>query len=82
MPRATPAPPRSGSRSRAPGVDAPDGRVVVTVAGRNTLAMLYDGYVRVWVNKLEPGLRRVTVRYQGTDVIDQSSWTGTVRVIR
>ena len=69
-------------RLAAPGVDAPDGRVVVTVAGRNTLAMLYDGYVRVWANKLEPGLRRVTVRYQGTDVIDQSSWTGTVRVTR
>ncbi len=66
----------------APGVDAPDGRVVVTVAGRDTLATLYDGYVRIWVKKLEPGLRRVTVRYRGTDVIDQSSWTGTVRVVR
>lgn len=67
---------------RARGVDAPDGRVTITVATRQVRGVVRDGFLRAFVRNVPPGLRRVVVDYAGTDVLTPARWTGTVRIAR
>lgn len=69
-------------RVTAPGVDTPEGRVVVRLAGRRVRGELVNGRLRTVVRRLDPGRYRVRVRYQGTDVVRAKRATGRVRVPR
>lgn len=66
----------------APGLEAVDGQVVVTVAKETRTVRLVDGRARVVVDDLEPGRRTVWVRYDGTSTIGAARARTTVRVYR
>ncbi|WP_169834697.1 CHAP domain-containing protein [Nocardioides dokdonensis] len=53
----------------APGVDVPEGPVRVRVGDREVVGELSEGTVRLRVTKLSPGMQRVRVLYEGTEVV-------------
>lgn len=66
----------------APGVKAPGGPVTVRIGRHRASGRLADGQLRVVIGDLGPGVRKVRVRYGGTDVVLPEQVVTTVRVPR
>ena len=67
-------------RVRAPGVSRPDGAVSVSVGGRAVEVQLVRGRARAVVRGVRPGVKKVVVRYAGTDVVRPAVARSSVRV--
>ncbi|NYJ00458.1 surface antigen [Nocardioides thalensis] len=69
-------------RVTAPGLEAVDGRVTITVAKETRTVQLVAGRARVVLDDLAPGRRTVWVRYDGTPTVEAARATTSVRVLR
>ena len=68
-------------RVTAPGVPAPTGGLTVRVGGRTVTTNLIDGRSRVVVRDLRAGIRKVVVRYAGTDLVRSAVMRTTTEVL-
>jgi len=66
----------------APGVRTPGGLATVRIGEHQATGRLVDGRLRVVLDDLGSGLRKVRVHYAGTDIVEAQRLVTTVRVPR
>jgi surface antigen len=66
----------------APGVRTPGGLATVRIGDHKATGRFVDGRLRVVLDNLGSGLRKVRIHYAGTDIVQAQSLVTTVRVPR